>query len=377
MRRSFTSSSRFAALLLLPLLLLAGLDQGSVSRTIPERSSDGMIDAFSATAPEIVIVGSSVTRTAFDEEMIQGILGEAGINKRVFKYHLHSTGPAIWYLIIKNVLLASERKPEYIVLSARDYVIVRNYESIGTARPMYFPTYAGEYEPVLEKKLFAPTLSLDQLGPTLSMDQLLCEHSNIYWNRKGYQTTARRATFGAAMAATEWLATAARVGNHEEQFVETRKAFDSEQGLAGLLRATYDDPSNEVAYFEGDDPAGRYGQWDVWLQQDLDIDVDGFVENTFIPDYVELCRASGVKLIIVRLAPFPRPIRSDVRRGEHKWQLVRDYLSQHAPDVEIIDLKECVGIAPEHFYAGEHYTRPAQEMLSVFLARRLISTVAK
>ena len=364
MRRLFTSSSKLVLPLTIPLLLLWGFDHYGVHHIDSQQSTDPIMRDFYKSAADIVIVGSSVTRTAFDEQVVQERLQTAGYDKQVFKYHLSGTGPPMWYLAIKNVILSAAKKPEVVVLAARDYVLVRNHESMRLKyRKAYFPIYAKKYEPVLERKLF-------QNAPrAATMDQLLYANSNIYYNRDVYQKTIRRWFFDAFMSCGRL------VSGRKDSQPETagpRAAFESEGGLAEALRNSYNEPSEKIDYLDVPDEAEYLNDtWTLWANSE-ELEGQELIESTFIPDLIELCRQNNVHFILVRHFPHPTYNKDNLVRGQECWQAVVEYLAANAPDVATIDLSTCPGITAEHFYRREHYIPEAQTILTDVFSERLV-----
>ncbi len=346
------------------MLLLWGFDRYGVRRIDSKQSTDQIMRDYNEADADIVIVGSSIARTAFDEQVVQERIRAAGHDKKVFKYHLSGTGPPMWYLAIKNAILGAEKKPGVVILAARDYVLVRNHESMRLKyRKAYFPIYAKKYEPVLERKLF------ENAPRAATMDQLLYANSNIYYNRDIYQKTVRRWFFDAFMSCG-----GVALGQEDSQAESASplEAFDSDSGLAGALRKSYNDPSETIDYLDVPDEAEYLNEtWTLWANSE-ELEGMELVESTFIPDLIELCRQNQVHFVLARHFPHPTYNKNNLARGAACWQDVVGYLAANAPDVPTIDLATCPGITAEHFYRREHYIPEAQTILTEVLSEHLI-----
>jgi hypothetical protein len=349
--------------MLMPLLLVGLWDRFLVAPSTGRGGTDEMMRTYAAAEPDIVILGNSVTRTAFDEQALQADLERAGIHQRVFKYHLSATGPAIWYLVLKNVIIPSEHRPSVLLLAARDHMLANTTYGVDAVHmKQYLPLYAGKYEPVLEQKVFVAPRQ------RRSLDRLLYENSSIYYNRDDYQRAARRLFFSVSADLSEFAASITGATGALQRISSLRAAFGEGEGLAGALRRAYDDPSSEVAY--GDAPEDEFDA--SGLRSEAGLSREELVRGSFLPDMLALCREHGIRLIVVRHHSSPLLDEGLRENGQAELEAVRDYLAQEAPEVDLIDMQSCPGIGPEHFYAGQHYTQGGQAILTEYLAQQLI-----
>ncbi len=363
MRRSFTSSSRILAAVLLPLALLALWDRLLVARPHQAGGSDEMMVAYRAAQPDIVLLGNSITRTAFDEQLIQARLESAGIHQKLFKYHESATGPPIWYLALKNVILAGPHRPRVLILAARSYMFTdTTYGMSGNYLKQYLPLYEGTQDPLVARKTFSSRQE------AFSYDRLLYEHSNLYYNRDVYQRAVRRLFLNLTCDAGDFVSAITGATAAEHRLSTLRASFDEKEGLAGALRRAYNNPSTQVAYF--DVPKEDQGTADTQRKR-AGLTGDALINSSYLPDILALCRQNGVRLIIVRNYPYA-PSESTRSTSDAEWQVVRDYLARTAPDVATIDMGQCAGITVNDFYAGQHYTEAGQAILSEYLAQQLI-----
>ncbi len=349
-------------LLLLPLVALAVVDRCAIGSGVRLGGTDEMMTAYRRSPAAVVLIGNSITRTAFDENLIAARLAAAGRDWRVFKYHLSSTGPAIWFLVLKNVVLRTDPKPALVIVAGRDQELLQPFDAFSLRYSReHFPIYRSADEPVLDQKLFlqAPTAT--------TMDEWLHRYCRLYRNRKTYQQAVGRFMFDAAMSI------AGRCGGGGAQaqarIAALRRAYASESGLAAQLRARYNDPRPDVDYLNvaQDDMLNR-----ALEQGRAFARVRGreLVERSFIPDMVAVCRAQGVRLVFVRhLVP------AATRRDE-RWRALEEYVAGQAPEVLTLDMHGCAGITDDEFYAGSHFRATAQRKLSEYFAEQCVRALS-
>jgi hypothetical protein len=357
-----TSRARWLARLILPLFLpLAALvvfDQFVIARDVKLGGTDATMKAYRQNPANLVLIGNSITRTAFDEDRIAARLAAAGHDWKVFKYHVHSTGPALWFLILKNVVLQATPKPEWVVIAGRDQVLLQPFDafSLRYSRDR-FATYLSEHEPEVDQKLFL------QAPPATSLDELLHRYSHTYFHRKDCQRAVSQFVFELGMSVAE------RCGNQDaggQAGIEAlRRAFLSETGLAAELRSRYNEPRPDVDYFNvaQDDLLNH-----ALEQAGAFANLRGMalIAHSFIPDIIALCRANGVRLMFVRhYVPA-------ANRNDDRWRAMEQYVASHAPEVLTLDMHGCAGITSDEFYAGSHFRTTAQLKLSDYFVEHLV-----
>ena len=233
MPRLSTSSFRIALFLVGPLLAALLIDQVLAPAEQVAPVEDPALAQYETLRPDILLVGNSITRTAFDAALIEQRLQEAGIRRHGVQIRpaRQRPGPSV-YLLIKYLLQESSHAPETIVLAARPSILYDNgYGTSPKYRDRYFRRYAGPDEPVLDEKLASA-------ATPWSLHALLTRGFGLYRSRAMIQ----QRTSGAVFAAS--LRMAAHLGPHVEG-EGNNHARDRTAG--GIWYATW--PGGRIASF--------------------------------------------------------------------------------------------------------------------------------
>ena len=149
-RESWVRLGVFMALLLLGLIVTT-----LVSRSLPPQAR-GEFDAptlaeLKALQPELVLLGNSMVGTRFDESTLRRLLRP----RRLSVQGVPGSKSAVWYLMLKNVVIASGSRPK-VLLFFRDEELTHPRERAVGVEHGRVERWSLDSEPLVERKLAPP-----------------------------------------------------------------------------------------------------------------------------------------------------------------------------------------------------------------------------
>jgi hypothetical protein len=292
----------------------------------------GAIKALNQLQPEIVLVGDSVLYSSTDESALSAMLG-----KKIYKIAVPGAGSAIWYLILKNVVLESKHRPQYVVIPFRDtQLTLPAFRTTG----YYFSVvdeHATQNEPLV--------IQLAYIGAMNPAEKIADQYFPLYSAR--------------------WLI---------REGLNRRLRYFPPAALLGCGQTCADDAFNAVLKKEAlsNIGASARGVYDVnLLYSRAALDFESQMDQSFLPAMIELARKNDVTLIFVRMKNMDYPTAAHETPALRNYiQALSAYLSAQA-DVRYLDLSHDERILPAHFTDGSHFNAEGQKTFTLILAEEL------
>ena len=219
------------------------------------------IDLINEEKPDVVLLGDSTLMDGVDPELLSELTG-----RKVSSYPVPGSASAFWYIVLKNNIVAAGHRPQAVVIVFRDTMLTAPGYRVHGEYFSQLDEYAKKQEPILREKAYlnqmnAADLWAQQYFPLYSAREEL---------QKGIDVRIR-------YSLPAWLN--CDKGCTDKSMYHVFTSADLEPGQ---LR-------NAVATAE------RY------LYTPEQFDFSNRVDESFLPDIIELARKRGIQLILVRL----------------------------------------------------------------------------
>lgn len=276
--------------------------------------------------PEIVLLGNSMLGEAVDNDSFAELIG-----KRSAKFDASGSASAIWYLMLKNVVLKAKKKPSHVVVFFRDYFLTMPEYRVRGRYEELIRDLSSPIEPLIDKLSYSQNYVetfLWHTTPSYRNRAWLKERSEAFVkDTLVSKTLGQKADFAAKAVATVF-----RVGN-----------LDTEILTAGQLAAE----TVEEHVFADD------------------------LQGSYLPTMVSLAAQSKVQLIFVRVKR-RRDARHEVQSEALKQYIVdlSGYLKSNK--IPLIDFTSEPRIHIKHFGGGDHLSRKqGRPLFTKLLAKRM------
>ncbi len=119
------------------------------------RVKDKHISAIDINQPQFVLIGDSTLEEAVDQPQITSDLGQ-----ETYKLAVPGSATAAWYLVMKNIVMASTHRPKYVVILFRETMLTVPYFRTTGRYLELLDDYATDNEPLLVELAF-----VNQMNP--------------------------------------------------------------------------------------------------------------------------------------------------------------------------------------------------------------------
>lgn len=267
--------------------------------------------------PEVILLGNSVINSGLDLSLFEQL-----VHHRTIKFSFPGTASAYWYLLIKSNIVTSKPPPRYLIIFFLDNLLTS--PTLGVNGPTYqalIDEVAGENETVLLKKAY-----LSQISP---LEGFLDSHLPVFGERATLKEKIdNRLKYTIPLFLLKCNKTCLDA--------DLDKAFSQVNMLADNFTQT-----KETA-----DPVSGYG-WDF----------EESVEQSFLPDMINLAREKGIQLIFAREkdARFMN-LEDESSQMRRYFQQLTDYLSSqhvlymdfaHEPSLTIDLFRDRMHLSPD------------------------------
>jgi hypothetical protein len=270
------------------------------------------IDDLRRLQPGYVLIGDSMAGRV-DPERLTAIS-----NQFVAPLLQNATGSAYWYLVLKNYVVASGIKPQWVVIFFRDTNLTEPaWRLTGAYRP-HLDDVAGEREPELDAMLMRRI------------------HSPLFRIRQTVDRAygAERARSWVEPALTDWPARVVAGRRRRQEFLDSVNAAFALERLRPVATA------------------------DLEAAAEREMDFDANVSSSALPLMVDVAQQHGLRLVFVRVlrrtaapgrfAPQPERMTAYVRG-------LRAYLGSRG--VPFLDERDDPANATIRFNDGDHIAR--------------------
>lgn len=289
-------------------------------------------DQIDAEKPDLVVIGNSLIERGIDFEQLSAASG-----LRAMRMSSGGSGSALWYLFLKNEILAAEHPPRYVAIVFRDNTFSVPNLSVEGKYAAIIDQYAGADEPLLDRLAY-----LNYLSPW----QRFLEQ-NIAWFR--YNPAVR------------------------DRLVDSFRT-PLVSGLFGVDGLSIDGAVNDAFSPEKLDPAlaTRVQQTvdPVAEQISANYDLYANLDSTFLSPLIDLAHKHGIQLIFVHYrarhyVEFPdRSETNDAYNAD-----LRAYVEERG--VIFLDFAHDERLTIEHFAEGDHLNGDGRILFTDMLAAEL------
>lgn len=309
-------------------------------RNVTDLTGTPFETAIATQQPKLVLIGDSILNSAVDAEQLTHELGVP-----CYRFGIQGSASALWYLMLKQGVIASGHKPAYVVILFRDvYLTVPEWRTNSRYRGTlnYFDK---DRDPLLVELAYDP--------PTNPVRDFLRHHWSLYQVRGEVRDRVERLLREQAIASI--------LGSTE---VEVDGAVD---------KAFADEAMDKALLTKAQESAG------VPLDQLPYFEFDVQVAHSFLPHMIRLAQDAGIQLICVRsrtrrelpsvIATEGTPEVAKVLIPKYVEEL-RAYLDAHG--VPLVDLSHEDRLGIEHYGAGDHFNPElGKPLFTTILAEKL------
>jgi hypothetical protein len=211
--------------------------------------------------PHILVFGDSVVETNVDADLVTSQLG-----KPVSVISEPGAGSALLYLVLKNNIATAESRPDVLILLFRDTVLTSPGFRVHGSFFEVMDEYAGTEDD------FTLQLAIrDQMSP---LEKLVEAYFPPYWSRWDLRALL-----------------VSRVIN-----LPVRALFDCAQECSEAAMGDVFGNQN----FEPDQLNEAINSAENFLYTDENLDFEGQIDRSFLPEIVRICQENNIKLILVR-----------------------------------------------------------------------------
>ncbi len=271
--------------------------------------------------PRMVFVGNSVLGTSFKNDELSRLLGCSTL-----RLTLPGSFSALWYVVIKNLVLPADPQPEVVVVGFRDtYLTEPTHHTTGNYKRR-LDYFVEPNEPLLDRLAYLPNANPITLWVT--------EHAGFVKRRESLRTSS-------------------------EEFFK----YKLTGAILGLGRGRITRAVNQSF---ADDQKSQALLSRAQLDADIEIPKEHFrfsqrVEQSFLPHMIDLVRGNGMQLVLVRMRPrrwaqadidptsLPEWSKGDLSAYNHALEA---YLSEKG--VPIVDLSRNRAITLDWYGNGDH-----------------------
>jgi hypothetical protein len=296
------------------------------------------IDAISVNQPELVLVGDSLLYLGVDPQILSGQLGIES-----YSFGIPGSGSAAWYLLLKNVILATSYRPKYIVILFRDTMLTA--PSVRTTGRYFaqLDDFAGRREPLVSELAF-----INLMSPIEKFAEQYFPLYSARWNlRAGFDERIR------------YTAPSVLLNCQMECADEAINSVFGKQRM------------DVVAVNQAAEDAGRI------LYTPAMMDFDKQIDRSFLPAMIELAKENELVLVLVhaKTKQFP-PNASEPRALIRYMKSLETYLSGQ-DGVYYMDFAHDPRILDSYFFDDLHFNAEGREAFTKMLAEQLQSILKK
>jgi len=290
------------------------------------------IDVVSENQPDLVLIGDSLLFLGVDAEELSSHLGIES-----YSFGIPGSGSAAWYLMLKNVILAAEYKPQYIVVLFRDTMLTAPAVRTTGRYFAQLDDLAGRREPLVAELAF-----VNQMSPFEKLAERYFPLYSARWHiRAGFDKliryTAPSAFLNCGVDCTD-------------------EAINSVFGKQRL---------DVVAVNQAAEDAGQI------LYTPAAMDFRKQIDQSFLPPMIRLAQENGLILVLVHA----KTLQFSSNAAEPS-ELVRYLKSMEAylareDRVYYIDFAGDSRILDSYFYDDLHFNAKGRQVFTRLLAEEL------
>lgn len=291
------------------------------------------INRLNESKPDMVMLGDSTLLDGVDPDRLSELTG-----MKVSSFDVPGSASAFWYLVLKNNIVEAEYKPKYVLILCRDTILTAPGYRVHGSYFVQLDEFARRNEPVLLERAY-----LNLMNPLERFAEgsvpLYAARVEI---RQGMDALIR-------YSLTSWLGC-----NQKCNDDSMAEVFTSANLEPGQLR-------NAVAAAEG------------YLYADGQLDFEGQIDRSFLPEMIRLTKENNIQLILVRLRTLITD-EQDTQAVERYIGSLSEYLT--ARNVVFLDFGKDPRLTNTYYADSLHLTKEGEALFTQMLAERLNEGIA-
>lgn len=292
--------------------------------------------AISKTKPDIILIGDSVIHYGVDQQTLTKQL-----NIETYKIAIRGSASAVWYLILKNIVLPAKHHPKYIVIFFRDTELtLPAFLTTGS----YFELlddFASPHEPLVTELVF-----VNQMSPA---ERLAEQYIPLY--------------------STRWKI---------RKQIDNHLRYGASATLLRCLEPCTDQALNSIFGKQGVDvvalnQAVEDSQKSLYTPAALNFDHQ--IEKSFLPPIIRLAQENNIGVIFVRTKNLIYPEYTSEPSALHTYiNSLEKYLSQQE-NIFFLDFAHDTKIQKSYFFDVLHFNTTGKITFTQILANKLMPLI--
>lgn len=273
--------------------------------------------------PQLVMIGDSTLGDDVDPDVLA-----KQSEKSVYRISIPGSASALWYLVLKSNIIPAVHKPEYVLIFFRDTILTAPGYRVHGSYFDLMDEYADHNEPLVMQNSFVNLMNPLEIAAEKYFP-LYVFRSDI---RSGIDTGIRYLT----------------------------------PSVLGCDRDCTDGALAEMFQAAGLEPGAlvdAVGAAESYLYTPDQLDFEGQVNNSYLPEMIRMTKENNIKLILVRIKVQTHP--PDPRVDQYIVSL-KDYL--HKNDVIFLDYGNDPRITPDFFSDSLHFLPAGRDAFTPMLA---------
>lgn len=282
--------------------------------------------------PEVLLLGNSVLEEGIDQVQFEKITA-----KKTMKVSEGGSTSAYWYLMIKNNITTAKNPPPYLLLFFLDNLLTRpDFAVMGDYMPI-IDEIAGDQEQILLQKAYPNQIN--------SLQGYLDSHYPIFGERE----TVKHKIIDPL------------------KYVLPDTLLDCDKSCLDEALDSAFNASNMLIDIDQEDSIGV-------AKSNMEWDFPGQIDNSFLPDIIQLTRQSGITLILVREKSFyVSSISDETQDGKKYYADLNQYLI--AQGVPLINFAYEPTITKNMFYDSMHFNANGKEVFTRLVAEKFLELI--
>ncbi len=282
--------------------------------------------------PDVVLVGDSVLYLGVDQDALSSQLGS-----ETYNIGIPGSGSAVWYLILKNVIVESSPRPKYVLVFFRDAMLtIPTYRTTGR----YFgivDDFAGRNEPLLSQLAY-----IDPMSP---VERIAEQYFPLYSTR---------------LDVREGL-------DNRIRYLAPSMLFDcpvecTDEAINSVFGR---DRVDVTTLNQAVEDAGRT----LYAPQAMDFDAR--LDGSFLPAMLQLAQENDITLIFVRTKTMNFPEVSSEPAALRQYIVSLDEYLSVQEDVYFLDFGHDPRLLDGYYFDSLHFTDEGKKAFTELLAEEL------
>ncbi|NWG06577.1 MAG: hypothetical protein HXY35_07825 [Chloroflexi bacterium] len=286
--------------------------------------------------PDIVLLGDSTMMEGVDPELLSELTG-----RQVSSFHSLGSASAFWYLILKNNIVIADHHPQTVIIVFRDTMLTAPGFRVYGGFLDNLDEFATDHETVLLEKAYLNHMNWAEIQAE--------EHIPLYSARENLR---EKVDTWIRYLVPAWL---------------------------GCDRQCTDDAMFNVftsAELEPGQLQSRITTVEEYLYTPSQLDFHQNVDQSFLPEIIQLTRENNIQLIVVRLKPNTiRTIRLDAPAVGQYITDLSSYLAENG--VVFLDYGRDPRLRSDYFRDSLHLKPEGKTLFTQILAEGLNGVLKK